>query len=169
MKTLFLGGFHLTSTEGDWNTYSVEVNQVVGSPSTLEYFVRVDGTQIGTGTYDASGAFSSGDLYAKVSNNLHASATHTSVKNFYYQTFADIPACATDPCAGLSDCTAIVDGCEISPAANTLVATVSAALNYKERVLGIKSVFINFIIDKNYILVYFYSTRLQGFSRSTLQ
>ncbi|CAG5103114.1 Oidioi.mRNA.OKI2018_I69.chr1.g622.t1.cds [Oikopleura dioica] len=54
-----------------------------------------------------------------------------SVKNFYYQTFADVPSCATDPCSGLSDCTAIVNGCEISPASNTQITTVSAALNYK--------------------------------------
>ncbi|CAG5109534.1 Oidioi.mRNA.OKI2018_I69.chr2.g4056.t1.cds [Oikopleura dioica] len=72
-------------TIGEWNTYSLEVNQVDEDPSTLRWVFNFDGTQAAQGTYDLSGAYSSGDLNAFVFDLIP-----NSVRNFSYQTFDDI-------------------------------------------------------------------------------
>ena len=76
---------HLDCEDGSWNTYSVEVRQVEGSPETLKYVVSIDGNIIEEGTYDQSAAVSSGDLKVFVADDWFNAATDFHVKNFFYQ------------------------------------------------------------------------------------
>ena len=77
--------FFQACTVGEWNTYSLEVNQVDADPSTLRWIFSFDGTQVQEGTFALSGAYSTGDLNAFVFDNVP-----NSVRNFSYQTFDDI-------------------------------------------------------------------------------
>ena len=115
----FGGKQHASNVEcadGSWNTYSVQVRQVEGSPEQLKYVVLIDGNQIAEGTYASNDAYTVGDLEVFFSNWWSAAAaTDYHVKNFFYQRFED---CYSDPCDGLQDCQTIINGCEIAPVRN---------------------------------------------------
>ena len=76
---------------GQWATFSVEVRQEEADPSTLRFTTKMDETQLHTGTYAATEELKSYDLQVFVSNDFMASATGMLVRNFYYQTFEEIP------------------------------------------------------------------------------
>ena len=84
--------------DGEWATYSVEVSQVSGAPSTLQYTTKINGNDLHTSTYAASVAPKNSDLQVFVANNdpHHNPATGYSVKNFFYQTFEEVPPCALE-------------------------------------------------------------------------
>ena len=128
----YIGAYHQPCTIGEWNTYAVKVSEV--DSSTLKYVITFDGTSSKEGTYDSSLAYSTGNLYAYVSEDLSDADSETLVRNFLYQT-------CSDPCAGQADCSTFVDSCEVLPVRNTQKATVSAALNYKARVIEISLIY----------------------------
>ncbi|CAG5110464.1 Oidioi.mRNA.OKI2018_I69.chr2.g4863.t1.cds [Oikopleura dioica] len=81
-----------------------------------------------------NGLVTSVDLKVFVSDDWYKAGSTNFVRNFYYQTFADINiAClqVPDPCDGVENCFNIVNGCAIAPSRNNLLATVPAALAYK--------------------------------------
>ena len=81
---------HVTTfacTDGEWNTYSVEVSQRESDPSVTEYSVKVDGEQVIAGSYSTSDVFTDSDLQVFVSDDYYEPASVYSVRNFFYQTF----------------------------------------------------------------------------------
>ncbi|CAG5102667.1 Oidioi.mRNA.OKI2018_I69.chr1.g412.t1.cds [Oikopleura dioica] len=115
--------------ENEWNTYAVEVTVLEGS--TLSYVATVDGVTVMDGTYDSSGAKTTGDLTAFVAGQYNEPATGFNVRNFFYQILDATPACAVDPCDGVENCFSFVDGCAIAPIQNNVLETVPAAVSYK--------------------------------------
>lgn len=68
---------------GEWNTYAVELKPA-SAAGMVEYSVTKDGNVILNGSYDETGAYSSGGLKFYVSNPWTDSASSSLVKNFYY-------------------------------------------------------------------------------------
>ena len=118
----------IACTEGDWVTISVEVRQIEEDPATLRYTTKVNDTPIHTATYLASYAANGEEFQVFVSDDFYNAASKSYVRNFVYQTFEEIPSCGTDPCAGLENCETIINGCDISPVRNNLLATVTSGI-----------------------------------------
>ncbi|CAG5104948.1 Oidioi.mRNA.OKI2018_I69.chr1.g1697.t1.cds [Oikopleura dioica] len=76
---------------GEWTTISVEVRQEEADPSTLRFTMKMGDTQLHSGTYAATEELKSYDLQVFVGNPWVNSATGMLVRNFYYQTFEEIP------------------------------------------------------------------------------
>jgi len=120
----------LDCTEGEWNTYSVEVRQQEDAPMHVRYTMFQDDVEVFSSGYDANAGYD-GSLKAYASNPWMESASEYSLRNFYFQTFNEVACTSSDPCDGLADCTAIVGSCGVAPTKGTLASTVSASLNFK--------------------------------------
>jgi len=76
-------------TQGEWNTYSVEVRQETYDSSLLIYQMKKDGALIHEYDYDVNQGKTSGPLKVFTSNPFDGVATEYSLRNFYYQTFEE--------------------------------------------------------------------------------
>ena len=71
-------------TQGEWNTYTLQLTSVTGESGLVAYSVDKDGNVLMSGTYDVSGAYSSGPLYFYVSDPWYDEGSSYLVKNFIY-------------------------------------------------------------------------------------
>jgi len=80
----------ISCTQGEWNTYSVEVRQHEDDSSMLVYQMKKDLTLIHESTFQVSRGKTSGPLQVFTSNPFDGVATEYSLRNFYYQTFETV-------------------------------------------------------------------------------
>lgn len=79
----------ISCTQGEWNTYALEVRQLEDDASTLRYSMTMDGNEFFGQTYAVSDGKTSGALKVFTSNPFDGVASEYSLRNFFYETFEE--------------------------------------------------------------------------------
>ena len=117
-------------TEGEWNSF--DVLQTENSFGFVSYSVKMDGNEILSGSYAPEFTPTTGSFSFFAADGLLYAAESYKIKNFFYHAIEPTPsACDSDPCAGLENCTTLVNGCAIHPSMNNVLGTVETSTSYK--------------------------------------
>ncbi|CAG5104849.1 Oidioi.mRNA.OKI2018_I69.chr1.g1601.t1.cds [Oikopleura dioica] len=115
---------------GEWYTFQLEQRQDEANPAVTNMVVTINGDVVKEVSTATSGVINGGEFKVMASNKWNSAAEDYSIRNFYYQTFEEVPYCF-DPCDGEDgNCQTLVDSCEINPSQNNQLDSITASVNF---------------------------------------
>jgi len=128
-------GLYWTCTPGEWNTYTLEQLQREDAPHVTIGTIYIDGVKVHEFAMDTEDVLKDTDIKVFASNNHNVAADAFQIKNFSYQTFAEVifvlgppPVACTD---GSDKCYELIGSSAIVPSIGNKLAKFTASVNHE--------------------------------------